>query len=83
MKETNKNLKKAMFKMGSKAIKKALSKCVLHNVRISFFNKKTGWQTCLNCKYNLGESCGVGTVYAEKGINAICYEGELWEKNER
>jgi len=42
--------------------------------------KRKKVQNCLNCKFNLGETCGVGTVYAEKGINAICYEGELWKE---
>ena len=51
----------------------------LYIVRLSFLNKKTAWQTCLNCKYNTGENCNVGTAYAKKGKNAICYDGELWE----
>lgn len=57
---------------------------ILYNVMLSFFSvgKTKDKGKCTKCKFNLGETCGVGTVYAEKGINAICYEGELWEKNE-
>jgi len=57
---------------------------ILYNVMLSFFSvdKTKDKGKCAKCKFNLGETCGVGTVYTEKGINAICYEGELWEKNE-
>jgi len=41
--------------------------------------KKTN--TCITCKFNEdGNHCTVGTHYAEKGLSAVCYEGELWEK---
>lgn len=35
---------------------------------------------CTKCKFNYkGEYCTVGTYYAEKGLNKICFEGELWQ----
>ena len=37
-------------------------------------------QTCMNCRFNVDTYCIVGSYYAEKGMNKICYEGELWEK---
>ena len=36
-------------------------------------------QTCKNCNFNNEEYCTAGTYYAKKGLNKICYEGELWE----
>ena len=50
----------------------------------SYFKKKSK-QTCLNCRFNYEDDhtkindCNVGSYYAEKGLNKICYEGELWE----
>ncbi len=36
---------------------------------------------CKSCKFNDGLNCSVGTHYAKHhGTNAICFEGELWEK---
>jgi len=62
---------------------------VLHifSVVFSFLrvgNKKPK-QTCKNCRFNCEDDhtcmndCNVGSYYAEKGLNRICYEGELWE----
>ena len=35
---------------------------------------------CSSCRFNNGNgNCYVGTYYAEKGLNVICYEGELWK----
>jgi len=42
--------------------------------------KRRKKQTCMNCRFNNTMECTVGTYYAEKGRNAVCYEGELWEK---
>ena len=47
--------------------------------------KKKPKQTCKNCRFNCEDDhtcmndCNVGSYYAEKGLNRICYEGELWE----
>lgn len=35
--------------------------------------------TCKTCKFNSGPSCTVGSYYAEKGVSAVCFSGELWE----
>ena len=45
---------------------------------INLFKAK---KNCKNCKFNDGSYCTVGTYYAEKGLNEICFEGELWEKS--
>lgn len=44
-------------------------------------------KTCKTCRFNcendhtVMNDCNVGTHYAaEKGLNVICYEGELWEQ---
>lgn len=36
-------------------------------------------KNCMSCKFNDGYNCTVGTYYANKGIKAICIEGELWQ----
>ncbi len=37
-------------------------------------------KNCLNCRFNTGDFCIVGSYYAEEhGSNTFCYEGELWE----
>jgi len=38
-------------------------------------------QTCQNCIYNdkKYDRCVVGTHYANKGLNRMCYSGELCE----
>jgi len=40
---------------------------------------------CTKCRFNDEEwdRCTAGNYYAEKGLSRICYEGELWEANER
>ena len=38
--------------------------------------------SCKYCKFNRDFYCNVGSKYAEKGQNALCYNGELWEGNE-
>lgn len=45
-------------------------------------NNKKIEKSCLNCKFNdkKKDSCWVGSYYAKKGENRICYDGELWEK---
>jgi len=37
--------------------------------------------TCTTCRFSNKEKdiCTVGTYYAEKRLNKICYAGELWE----
>jgi hypothetical protein len=41
---------------------------------------KSDFGKCTKCKFNYnGDYCNVGTYYAEKGLNKICYEGELWQ----
>jgi hypothetical protein len=40
-------------------------------------NNESG--SCTTCKFISGNSCTVGTYYAEKGIDTICFEGELWQ----
>lgn len=45
-------------------------------------NKKSNTniiKNCMNCKFNDGYNCTVGTYYANKGINTNCIEGELWQ----
>ena len=39
---------------------------------------------CTKCRFNNGKfgNCTAGDYYAEKGLNVICYEGELWQKHE-
>jgi hypothetical protein len=54
----------------------------LFSVMLSFFSGGKKKQTCKNCKFNNQQYCTVGTYYAEKGLNKICYEGELWDANE-
>ena len=34
---------------------------------------------CTTCRFYTELCCTVGTYYAEKGQNALCYEGELWQ----
>lgn len=57
----------------------------LFNVIISFFREGKTKQTCINCRFNCEDDhsninvCNVGSYYAEKGLNRICYDGELWE----
>jgi len=43
--------------------------------------KKKQKKNCTTCKFNTGTDCTVGTHYAEKGMSALCYEGELWEES--
>ena len=57
-------------------------KLFLFSVMLSFFGVGKKKQTCKNCKFNNKQYCTVGTYYAEKGLNRVCYEGELWEGNE-
>jgi len=45
-------------------------------------NKETEDKKCINCKFNTDFYCNVGSYYAKKGINKVCYSGELWEKIE-
>lgn len=59
----------------------------LFSVVVSFLcgGKRKPKQTCKNCRFNCEDDhtcmndCNVGSYYAEKGLNRICYEGELWE----
>ena len=59
----------------------------LFSVVFSFLcgGEKKPKQTCKNCRFNCEDDhtcmndCNVGSYYAEKGLNRICYEGELWE----
>lgn len=59
----------------------------LFSVVFSFLcgGKKKPKQTCKNCRFNCEDDhtcmndCNVGSYYADKGLNRICYEGELWE----
>lgn len=39
---------------------------------------------CTKCRFADFDNnrCTVGSYYAEKGFNKICYEGELWEVKE-
>ncbi len=61
---------------------------IIRIVRLSFLWVGKPKQTCLNCRFNCEDDhtcmndCNVGSYYAEKGLNRICYEGELWEANE-
>ncbi len=57
-------------------------KLFLFSVMLSFFGVGKKKQTCKNCRFNDGRYCTVGTYYANKGLNGVCYEGELWEGNE-
>jgi hypothetical protein len=42
--------------------------------------KKKIKKNCSTCRFNYGLGCSVGTFYAkERGVNAVCIEGELWE----
>lgn len=44
------------------------------------FKKKKTKKNCTTCRFNYGLGCEVGTFYAkERGINVVCYNGELWE----
>jgi len=51
--------------------------------------KKKNKQTCINCRFNCEDDhtvindCNVGSYWAEKGLNRICYEGELWQPTEK
>lgn len=36
--------------------------------------------TCKTCRFNEGIYCNVGSYYAEKGQDKVCFQGELWEK---
>jgi hypothetical protein len=59
-----------------------IMKRLIQNI-IGFFYKKKQKNTCITCKFNSeiwAGTCIVGTYYAEKGMSAICYKGELWEK---
>jgi len=49
------------------------------NFRFKIFKKKVK-KNCITCRFNCGMHCSVGTYYTEKGLNKICYEGELWEE---
>lgn len=35
---------------------------------------------CTTCKFGGEIYCNVGSYYASKGENRICFEGELWEE---
>ena len=58
---------------------------IIRIVRLSFLRVGKQKQTCKNCRFNCEDDhtcmndCNVGSYYAEKGLNRICYEGELWE----
>jgi hypothetical protein len=52
-------------------------------VSVSVVSSEVG--KCTTCRFNDKEwdRCVAGTYWAEKGLNRICYEGELWEATER
>ena len=56
---------------------------ILSIVSVSVASSDVG--KCTKCRFNNGKyaNCTVGTYYAKKGLNKICYEGELWEATER
>lgn len=55
----------------------------IHNVSVSVASTDVG--KCTKCRFNNGkyDNCTVGTYYAKKGMNKICYEGGLWQATER
>lgn len=57
--------------------------CNINDVSVSVASSDVG--KCATCRFNDEEwdRCVVGTYWAEKGLNKICYEGELWETTER
>ena len=77
------------YGMDERKAKANTKNSVLHifSVVFSFLcgGKKKPKQTCKNCRFNCEDDhtcmndCNVGSYYAEKGLNRICYEGELWE----
>jgi len=48
-------------------------------LKIIKYNKKPK-NSCITCRFNEAIFCNVGSYYAEKGLDKICYQGELWEK---
>lgn len=60
---------------------------ILSIVSVSVVSSDVG--KCTKCRFNCEDDhtcmndCNVGSYYAEKGLNRICYEGELWEATER
>lgn len=52
----------------------------IHNVSVSVVDKGS----CRTCRFNDKENdmCTAGTYYAKKGINEVCYSGELWQATE-
>lgn len=60
---------------------------ILFVVSVSVESSDVG--KCTKCKFNCEtdyttiNDCNVGSYYAEKGLNRICYNGELWKETER
>jgi hypothetical protein len=66
-----------MINIIKKIFGKKSHQCNISN--IDYFNVRK----CTTCRFNNGDNCTVGTYYAvEKGLNGICYEGELWKVTE-
>ncbi len=55
---------------------------ILSIVSVSVASSDVG--KCTKCRFNDDGwyRCTAGSYYAEKGLNRICYEGELWEATE-
>lgn len=54
----------------------------LNTLRSSHKKYMDSKKKCTTCRFNCGMDCTVGTYFAEKGHNVICYEGERWEKKQ-
>ena len=67
-----KNLVRNLFKSRKQ-------QCNIPDVSVSAASSEVG--KCTTCRFN-DKNCGrcvAGTYWAEKGLNRICYEGELYD----
>ena len=71
--------KKQMKKFIRNLFKGKKQQCNIPDVNVSVA------ATCSTCRFvdRERDMCTVGSYWAEKGQNKVCYSGELWEAIER